>query len=244
MDKIFTSLHALIQAAAANPVAALLVCLTVLGLGIAMVFFKHLTYIVEHFPKPAKEKQQLERQILADTLVQDALNELLTETHGDRVGIHQFTNGVRDISGLPFAYSELRFLAMRKGITVAPDQQPGRGSSKMPLSNFNDILKRMWLDGQEPVSTKLDVDDVSQPTLLAMMQENGTETVFACPILNLKKMPVGMMVASYTDRHKLDAHRISDAFVQAKLAEKSANIAGYLLAVAPPRKFFRWPWSS
>lgn len=236
MDKILTALANLISVAEHSPVLAFMILCLLFGMIVAGVLYKHLTFIVEHFPTASKEKAQLERQILADTLVQDALNELLVDTHADRVAIHQFTNGVKDITGLPFSYSEMRFLAMKKGVSLSPDLQPGRGASKMPLSNFNDLLKVMWKSGKEPVCAKLAIEDFHNPTMLSILQDNGAELIYATPILNMKKMPVGMMIATYLDRTKPVAHNFSDPEIQFQLALRAKDIAGYLLAVSEPKK--------
>lgn len=236
MDKFLSALAYLITVAQGSPVITFMILAMLLGLVVAAVFFKHLTYIVDHFPTPRKEKAQLERQILADTLVQDSMNELLMATQADRVSIYQFTNGVKDITGLPFANGELRFLAMRKGVTLTPDLQPGRSSSKMPLSNFNDLLKNMWDGGKEPHATKMDIKQFENPTMLSILQENGAELVYATPIVNLKKMPVGMMVATYLDRTKPVAHSITDDHINVELTTRARDIAGYLLAVSNPKQ--------
>jgi hypothetical protein len=144
------------------------------------------------------------------------------------------------MSGLPFAYSELRFLAMRKGVAMTADMQPGRGASKMPLSNFNDLLKNMWRPGLEPTAAKMFVEEFKNPTMYNMMTENGSDVIYATPILNIRKMPVGIMVATYLDRAKPSSHNISDEQIQENLAEKAQDIAGYLLAVSSPKKPWLW----
>lgn len=233
MDKLIQALSGLLTVAQNQPVLSVIIlALVVVIIGLIKIN-GNFKAIASHFPTAKVESTHFRNAVKVYDEVETALETLLNDCRAARVGIHQFSNGTTDLQKNPDMNCNLTFLAMAKGVSIDPTLLPG--GNKMPLNIFNDFTKKMWANAVGPVPTTLDINDIRNPTMLAIFEQNGVELVYSVPIVSLNGGPIGMLNVAYLDRTTV---RPTDSVILTKMQALSVKIAGYLYAIAPAKR----PW--
>lgn len=231
MEEIIKSLSAFLVVAEKTPVLSI-VLLALIAIIVGLHFMnKNFKDIKAHFPSAKVETTHFRNAVKVYEEVEDALEVLLSECRAARIGIHQFSNGTTDLQKNPDMNCSLTFLMMQKGVTIDPSLLPG--NNKLPLNVFNDFTKRMWLNASGPVPVTLDIMDIRNPAMLAILEANGVELVYSVPVVGLNGGPIGMLNVAYLDR---STQRPTDSVILTKMQALSVKIAGYLVSIAPPKK--------
>lgn len=224
MHMIISSLTKLVKTMGQNIGATLLLLLIVIVSIGGWITVKHLTTILEHFPTPQVEQERFGRVLAVDELVHTDLNSTMHGIGADRVIVAQFHNGRVDLTGLPFNFASVTYVATAPGIAFSEDN-----FSSVPLSVLNDMLVPMWGQGTTRC-VHLQADEVKNPVYRARLANNGTKQIIGCPVKNLGGGPVGVLVGSWVASDQIN---VEDA--SSKLSEAAGRISGYLSTIKTPK---------
>lgn len=172
-------------------------------------------------PSPQQEGQMLGTAIDADTLINDELHRVMDDTGGDRVLVRQFTNGTKNLGGIPFAFIKTTH------VTIAPDIPPP-SYGEFPVSSMNNLMRQMFTKG-DPKCVAVDVDELRRdPAFVAYLEQHQVKKGYSCPLLSQEGVPMGLVgIGLLEEEHQ----RLSDDATIQVLENSSAKIASYLSTI-------------
>ncbi len=191
----------------------------------------NISTFIERNPSAAQEKARFDLAIAADAQINETLAEVREKLNGDRVMIRQFHNSKTDLTGLPFASVSTTYYSLAPGVGLSDGSlQP------FPLSTINEHLALMFRPGEAPRCAKTVAATVKDITYQQYLRQNGVAFGFACPLINLRGQPVGVIGVGYLTTEK---NRPSDEEIMKVLNDTSIRVVGYLTNVTTHEKK---PW--
>lgn len=231
MNSYFAGLQSLIITVRRNLFSSFATTIMIILLIIVWSARGNITTFLERNPSPEMEQKRFDKALVADGLINDALEVDRIKINADRVMIRQFHNSKADLTGLPFASISTTYAAMAPGVTLEPGSM-----DPAPLSTMNSQLSKMWTGDGNPKCTRMEKIEVKSPQYLEYWEKNGVAIAFSCPLLNLRGQPVGIIGAGYMVSEK---KRPTDDKIFEILNKTGEKAVGYLDAVTMAE---RKPW--
>ena len=228
MGSLFASLQGLIITVRRNVWSSILTITMLFFLIVMWSARDNITTFFERNPSTETEKDRFNMSIVADSQINETLDNIRVKLNGDRLLIRQFHNSKTDLTGLPFASVSTTYFSLAPGVTLDDSAlQP------FPLSTINEQLAMMFQPGEAPKCAKVVQDAVTDPVYQDYMLKNGVAVSFSCPLINLRGQPVGIIGVVYLTQEK---HRSSDQDIEYVLNDTSIRVVSYLSAVITDEK--------
>lgn len=210
-----SGLPALIEALHSYPASGAAV-LTVATLGgLAWLMSKHGGPLLNAISK--------RREFQTAVPIFDAINEQLTEikvlTGAVRCGVWQFSNGQKDLSGIPFLSARVTFLRCAAGVSVPVEMMRER----TPLNVLEDHLRLCWPHGKQGQGGILLPKEIRHPIMRAIYAENAVSKAAMVPLISPSGGPVGILSIGFMGEAKM-----TDNEIKHLLSNKSIVISGCL----------------
>lgn len=223
MGAFFAGLQGLIITVKRNAWSSVFTTLMLFLLIVTWSARANISTFIERNPSAAEEKIRFDRSVVADGQINDALKNLREKMNADRILIRQFHNSRRDLTGLPFASISTTYYSAAPGVAVSNDFQ-----ASFPISTVNEQLVQMFKYGTEPQCIKIIYDDVKEEVFRDYLRQNGISLTYACPLIDLRGQPVGVITIHYLIAEKKHPE---DQVVLASLNDTGIRVVGYLAGI-------------
>ncbi len=223
MGAFFAGLQGLIITVKRNAWSSVFTTLMLFLLIVTWSARANISTFIERNPTAAQEKIRFDRSVVADGQINEALANLRKKMNADRVLIRQFHNSKTDLTGLPFASISTTYYSAAPGVAVSNDFQ-----SSFPLSTINEQLMLMFKYGQEPTCIRIAYDDVEEEIFRDYLKQNGISLTYACPLIDLRGQPVGVITIHYLIAEKKHP---DDQVIMDTLNDTGIRVVGYLAGI-------------
>ena len=212
-----TAFNTLVENVKSNPLVTFLTFLVFIASYLAISNGAKLDSLMP--PSPEEERAALQQTLVSDAEVEEALVDVRLQSGADRVLVRQFSNGKRNIAGVPWSYISTTHFSVRKGVSHP-------SGDRYPTASMNHSLRRMWADMRNPSCLINDTDEMpSDASYDNYLDEHGVVKFAMCPVISLGGYPIGFIGIGFLDKSR---QKMSDEEIIALMESKAIRIAGYL----------------
>jgi len=179
---------------------------------IAYIGYRNYEVIKDLRISPEQEMVLFERKLVESSQIMDSLRLLQKSLGAHSIIIKQFHNGKHDLTGLPFTSASPTY--------YTPSYDMGR---ERPLSYYDKSLHAMWgtsIGDPKCTIIKTPVDNYTS----IYMEAYNLDRVVMCPLTNLLKYPVGIIVVGFSAGNT----KSSDILALRKTRDIAGRVSGYL----------------
>lgn len=223
MDSLVKSFTTLVDTVKKNAWSSILTTILLMVLIITWGVRDNIATFLERNPSAVQEKDRFDRSVQADGQINETLGNIRGEINADRIMIRQFHNSKTDLTGLPFASVSTTYFALSPGVAISDSMM-----DPYPLSTVNEALRKMFVVNEKPKCATIKTTDVNDPIFSSFLIQDGVNYSYACPLMNLRGQPVGIIWAVYLTSEKI---RPEDEKILDTLDDTGMRVVGYLSGV-------------
>lgn len=157
-----------------------------------MAYLNNLT-LSQIIETPETNSQHFESAVGISADIDAAIQRLVDSSDASGALVRQFHNGRRDLTGLPFTYVSTTYISLAN-----PNQRVERAEfESYPISTGSITFGEMWQVYNDPQCVTHKVADIRDPILASSFASYRFNYVVICPLTNLLKYPMGVLVVGY-----------------------------------------------
>lgn len=167
--------------------------------------------------KDMEDSQELRKLLRSEIDINLILNEILMRKKALRVGVWQFHNGVRGLTGIPFMKATLTHEVTKLSPVISLYQN-------IPVSLISNVVKEL-LDND---FVKVKIDDLGYEGTVGEMKNSGVKTTIYVPIRDHRNCLMGAITIAFLEEDRTfseeeEGHMKEDTYRIATILETMAT---------------------